>query len=81
MCFIIFILLLVIVIAVFVVCKRSANHKKPDYHLENVNTKPKIGSEVSYCFYNEIKQYCYKHHMSISDLIRKAVRIYMDTNT
>lgn len=43
------------------------------------NAKPKIGAEVSSRFYDEVKQYCRKHHMTISDLIREAVRVYMDT--
>lgn len=45
---------------------------------ENANYK--IGADVSNLFYDEVKQYCRKHHMTISDLIRKAVRAYMDTN-
>lgn len=44
------------------------------------NASPKIGAEVSSRFYDEIKRYCTAHHMTISDLIRKSVRAYMDTN-
>lgn len=40
----------------------------------------KVGAEVGYQLYEEIKRYCRKHNMSISDLIRKSVREYMDAN-
>ncbi len=31
--------------------------------------------------YNEVKNYCRKHKMTISELIRKSVRTYMDRNS
>lgn len=44
------------------------------------NAKPKIGAEVSPSMHNEIKQYCQRHGISISDLIRTAVKAYMDSH-
>lgn len=44
------------------------------------NESPKISSVVSVQLYEEAKRYCCKHRITMSDLIRKAVRFYMDSN-
>lgn len=47
---------------------------------EDTNTTPKIGASVSRAFHDEAWSYCNRHHMTMSDLIRKAVKKYMDEN-
>lgn len=75
-------ILLVFVIAVSIIgiilygVDSKRQQKVPEAEL--VSNKPKIGAEVSISLYDEIKLYCSKHSMSISDLIRSAVRTYMD---
>ena len=44
------------------------------------NDRYTICTAVSKYFYDEVKQYCNKHHMTISDLIRKSVKEYIDKN-
>ena len=62
-------------------CRQNTNIEiTEDDYFSNSNYKQKIGAEVNGIFYNEITQYCSKHHMTISDLIRKSVRAYMDAN-
>lgn len=71
------IILIIILIAVAVSRSREQTVKYEEL-TENVNYK--IGAEVGSLFYYEVKDYCYKHHMTISDLIRKSVRAYMNSN-
>lgn len=54
-------------------------HENSEFDFRSTRDKPKIGAEVSYAFYDEMKEYCSQHNLSLSDLIRNAVRNYMDT--
>lgn len=79
MIFVFFILLFLFIIFCFLMSLR----KPPEEEIELFSTDNphyKIGAEVSYYFYDEVKQYCSNHRMTISDLIRISVRSYMDTN-
>lgn len=66
----------IIGIILYYVDDSKSRQKVPEAEL--VSDKPKIGAEVSTSLYDEIKLYCSKHSMSISDLIRSAVKTYMD---
>lgn len=70
---------LIPVILVLVLLLVAIFKKQPEPEQSEVSHY-KIGTEVSSHFYDEVKQYCRKHHMTISDLIRKSVRAYMDSN-
>lgn len=52
----------------------------PDTQRMYSSTTYKISSTVSPSLYNEITQYCSRNRMTVSELIRKAVRAYMDSN-
>ena len=70
---------LIILIIILIAASRSRKQTVEQKEItETVNYK--IGAEVGSLFYYEVKDYCYKHHMTISDLIRKSVRAYMDSN-
>ena len=76
--FFIFLAVLWILLCVFIAIK--ANSSQPqDTDFESTKYKPKIGAEISNSLYDEVTSYCRKHRMTISDLIRKSVRFYMDT--
>lgn len=49
------------------------------YMAESIS-KPKIGAEVSDSLYSEVQQYCRDNSLTVSALIRQAVRFYMDSN-
>lgn len=74
--------LLLLFFIVYAICdwlrRKSVNYE--EIYFQPNNSKPKIGAEVSDAFYREVKLYCSRHKLSISDLIRKAVRSYMDSN-
>lgn len=74
---IVFAVIIIIFIANIISSSRKSSNSYESYETSGI-CKPKIGTEVSEYFYDEVKQYCRKHHMTISDLIRKAVRAYMD---
>ena len=59
--------------------KKTVSYEMPDSRSEFSRQKPKIGAEVSFAFYDEMTEYCSRHNLSLSDLIRNAVRYYMDT--
>ena len=71
-----FLVLLLMFVAYLLYCHF---HKQQEVEPTEINHY-KIGTEVSKYFYDEVKQYCNKHHITISDLIRNAVRAYMDSN-
>jgi hypothetical protein len=77
-------ILLLIFFIVYAICdllrRKSVIYEDYDFQFHNTNMRPKIGAEVSTYFYDEVKRYCRKHNMSISDLIRESVKSYMDTN-
>ena len=78
--FCLFCFLLCILCFVIAIVKSISSRQQETDDIFMQNTKPKIGAEVSNYFYDEVKQYCNKHHITISDLIRNAVRAYMDSN-
>lgn len=69
--------LLIIVAWLLIAMKASSSETETTF--ESTNSKPKIGAEISNSLYDEVTSYCQKHRMTISDLIRKSVRLYMDT--
>lgn len=71
----------ILIFMVLVLCtdtSGSRSSEKTEPQSENENVKPKIGAEVTLAFYDEMKDYCSRHSLTISDLIRNAVRLYMD---
>ena len=52
--------------------------EEPYEVLKENTSSPQIAAAVSIEFQDEIKTYCSKHEITISDLIRKSVREYMD---
>ena len=70
------IIVLIIILIVRAVLSRShdytVTHEEPS---ESINYK--IGAEVGNTLYYEVKHYCNRHNMTISDLVRKSVREYM----
>ena len=59
---------------------RQKKNTESSYEVIEGNSSPKISASVSNIFYDEIKTYCQRHHMTMSDLIRKSVQNYMDEN-
>lgn len=55
-------------------------HKMTEIKIEEQpeNDRYTICAAVSKYFYDEVKQYCKKHRMTVSDLIRDSVKAYMD---
>lgn len=88
-----FILFLVLVCIVFMIIlftrgKSDSNHSS-EYNTDEygwqtygsqTNSRPKISAEVSDSMHSQIKRYCSSHSMTISDLVRKSVKDYMDSN-
>lgn len=68
------------IIGIILYSKSESPSSQKTYMPESINDRPKIGAEVSVSFYNEVKAYCSKHSMTISDLIRSSVKTYMDMN-
>lgn len=72
---------IIFVVAMVLIIAFAGSRKRPvQYEELTENANYKIGAEVGSLFYYEVKDYCYKHHMTISDLIRKAVKTYMNSN-
>jgi len=57
----------------------SSNYEDK-YIPEPSNRKPKISAEISDDLYGEVQSYCRQNSMTISDLIRKAVKSYIENN-
>lgn len=57
----------------------SGSSETSDFQYDDEKLKLKIGAEVSKAFHEEMSQYCSRHSLTLSDLIRNAVRYYMDT--
>lgn len=77
--FCILILLYVLfVLSLFLIkpCKSSynASYESTEY------ASYKIGAEVGEVFYYEVKRYCSNKRITISELIRKSVKAYMENN-
>lgn len=71
---------LIIVIIIISCFKKKHVRTEPHEYPQTETSNYKIGAEVGYSFFYEVKDYCYKHQMTTSDLIRKSVRAYMDAN-
>lgn len=83
--------IVIVIIAVIVVIALIASNFPTEYESKSETNsesesdsdatmyrQPKIGSEVTEAFYDEILTYCRNHSMTISDLIRNSVRDYID---
>lgn len=44
-------------------------------------SKQKLSAEVSDSLHREVKQYCSQHHITMSELVRRAVTDYMNTHS
>ena len=51
-----------------------------NYSVSTSNRKPKISAEVSDDLYDEVQSYCRKNSITVSDLIRKSVKSFMENN-
>lgn len=84
MLFILFIaiawLIICIVFVSIVISKSRTNIKSSDPQSMYDSSSCKIGAVVNPELYDEVRQYCRRNHMTISDLIRNAVKAYMDSN-
>jgi len=58
-----------------IVATRTYNYVEPER-----TRLPKISAEVDNKLYGKAKNYCEDHHLTMSDLIRKAVNEYIDNN-
>ena len=54
--------------------------EKPDFPRTYESTTGRISSTVSPALYEEITQYCSRKRITVAELIRKAVKAYMDSN-
>ena len=68
-----------LVIVAWMLIAMRASSSKTEIDFDSSKFKPKIGAEISNSLYDEVTSYCRKNRMTISDLIRKSVRLYMDT--
>ncbi|HIX14220.1 MAG TPA: hypothetical protein H9740_00585 [Candidatus Hungatella pullicola] len=89
-------ILFVVIVVVIVACvagmfSSSNNHsytaqynEPSNYRVPNdsqsSSSKPKISAELSSSFYQEVRNYCDKNSLSASELIRRAVKEYMNTH-
>ena len=79
--FIIPIVVIALVIGLVISNRKSrTNVENPDTQEIYGSTTHKVSAAVSPSLYNEMSQYCNRNRMTISELIRKAVRAYMDSN-
>ena len=59
----------------------SYTYSEPSFSLPAASDrKPKISAEVDEDFYKNVRSYCRSHSMTISDLVRKSVKSYIDNN-
>ncbi len=83
-------LLIVIVIGVVVYFSHTnsqssqSNDSYTDTREEDIRPEPKsrskISAELDENLYSEVRTYCQEHSMTVSDLIRKSVKNYIDNN-
>lgn len=55
-------------------------YEEPEYTIRSTTSKPKISAEISESLSTEVRSYCNRNSMSTSELIRRAVREYMDNH-
>ena len=89
-CVFIFIILVIIAIIVFAINHEKGSQQPPytpyisspsdNYSTSISNRKPKISAEVSDDLYNEVQSYCRKNSITVSDLIRRSVKSFMENN-
>lgn len=53
-------------------------YEEPEYTSKSTTSKPKISAEVSESLSSEVRSYCNRNSITTSELIRRAVREYMD---
>lgn len=59
----------------------SYSYSEPSFSLPAASDrKPKISAEVDEDFYKSVRSYCSGHSITISDLVRKSVKSYIDNN-
>lgn len=86
MLFLIVVISIIIVIALMLYFKYQSDNQAVtrtyDYTKEEPMRArlPKISAEVDDKLYREAKSYCDTHHLTMSDLIRKAIKEYIDSN-
>lgn len=78
-----FFVILVIMLIVFAKLspKRNNYNTAPIYYeSSNDSSSPKLTATVTQSFHNDVKNYCQRHKLTISDLVRTAVKKYMEEN-
>lgn len=81
------ILFLLILICTFVFvrkCETTEYNESDNYLDDNLSSSKQryqISASVSSSFYNDVQGYCRKHGITVSDLIRNAVRDYIRTSS
>lgn len=86
----VFLVLLIAMIIFFAILspKRNNYNSSPIYSESFIDSEssidsssPKLTASVSRAFHDDVQRYCQGHHMTISDLIRKSVKQYMEENS
>ena len=85
-----FFLLIIIIIGVVAYFVHSNSQSSYDSHTYTYTreddvrpepkSRPKISAELNDELYSEVRTYCSNHSMTVSDLIRKSVKAYIDNN-
>lgn len=74
------ILLFLIFFIIYSVVKSKRNKNYVIYDMPTDKNSPKIGAAVSEAMYEDVNDYCRRHRMTVSDLIRKSVCDYMKSH-
>lgn len=82
----IFLIISIAMIIIFIIAIRSdstssnTNSSVDHQRIDEMNIQPNIGAVVSDNLYEEIQDYCRKNSLTVSDLIHKSIRYYIDSN-
>ena len=79
--FLIFIVAVFIAIGVASSSRHSESFDYPEEYSSSTKQRYQIGASVSPSFYNDVQNYCRRNGITISDLIRNAVRAYIGSSS
>lgn len=85
--FVDFILIFVIVLVIMLIFFAKISPKRNNYNTTPIyyesssdSSSPKLTATVSKSLHNDVKNYCQRHNITISELVRTAVKKYMEEN-